>query len=117
MSALPTPREVAVQLATLGRQLDDATDEIVALDEAHVRAKHAFEVAFARAFLASTGAMDVRKQVAILETQVERLEVDLAEAKLRAARERIRTLRDRLEIGRSLNAAVRAEWAGSGVEP
>lgn len=114
MTGLPTPREVAVQLAGIGRDLDHKTAEIAALDEEAVRARVAFEKEYARAFINADGAMDVRKQLAVLATEVHKLEAELADVKLRAAKEAIRTLRDRLDIGRSLNAAVRSEWENTG---
>lgn len=115
MTALPTPREVALQLAELGRALDTKTLEIAALDEEATRKKAAFQVSFARAFMNAVGSVDARKQLAVMATEVEHLEAELAEVKLRAAKEAIRTMRDRLDIGRSLNAAVRSEWEASGV--
>lgn len=109
------PQEIVLRLSQLSRLLDAATDEITGLDELAVRAKARHQVAYARAFLDATGAMDVRKQEAILAVKGEFLDMEIAEQKVRACRERIRTLRDQLDVGRSLNAASRAEWAASGV--
>lgn len=111
----PTTHQVILRLSQLSRMLDSATEEIAELDEAAVRAKSAFEVSFAREFLTSSGAMDARKQEAILATADEKLAAEIAEQKVRACRERIRTLRDQIEVGRSLNSAVRAEWAAGAV--
>lgn len=113
--SLPTPTEVVLQLSRLANDLDAKTAEIARLDEEFVRAKSAFEVSFARTFLTTIGSMDVRKQTAVLETADAKFAAELAEAKVRAARESIKTLRDRLEVGRSVNAAVRTEFAVSGV--
>lgn len=111
----PTTHEVVKRLAHLSRMLDAATVEIAELDEAAVRSKSRFEVAFARAFLTSEGAMDVRKQQAVLDTADHKLDAEIAEQKVRACRERIRTIRDQIEVGRSLNSAVKAEWAAGAV--
>lgn len=113
--SLPSPTEVVLQLSRLANDLDAKTAEIAQLDEEFVRAKSAFEVSFARKFLTTVGSMDVRKQTAVLETADVKLTAELAEAKVRAARESIKTLRDRLEVGRSVNAAVRTEFSVSGV--
>lgn len=113
--SLPTPTEVVLQLSDLARALEAKTVEIARLDEEAVRAKSRFEVSFARSFLSSDGAMDARKQQAVLATADAKLDAEIAEAKVRAARESIRTLRDRLDVGRSLNAAVRAEFAAGAV--
>lgn len=109
----PSPNSVVHQLVRLSELLDNATDEIEKLDEAAVRAKGAYQVAFARAFIDAKGAMDLRKQLAVIEVADQWLEHELAAAKTRACKERIHTLRDQIEIGRSLGASVRAEWAAS----
>lgn len=98
-------------LAQLGRYLDNKQHEIARLDEDAVRAKARYEVSFARSFIGATGAEGLRKQTAVLETELQKLDMDIADQKLRAAREAIRVLRDRLDIGRSLNSAIRSEWA------
>lgn len=109
-----TPQSVVHHLVELSALLDKATDEIAVLDEEAVRGKGAHQVAYARAFLTGTGSVDARKQQAVLECADLWLAYELADAKTRACKERIRTLRDQIEIGRSLNAAVRSEWAASG---
>lgn len=111
----PTTHQVIKRLSDLSRMLDAATVEVAELDEAAVLAKAAFEVGFARAFIGAEGSMDFRKQTAVLGTADQKLTAELAEQKVRACRERIRTIRDQIEVGRSLNSAVKAEWAASGV--
>jgi limonene-1,2-epoxide hydrolase len=106
----PTTNDVILMLSNLGRQLDAKQDEIATLDQEAVRARSRFEVAYARAFIAATGAEGLRKQTAILETETQKLDAEIADQVLRAARESIRVLRDRLDIGRSLNSAIRSEW-------
>jgi hypothetical protein len=110
----PTVNDVILMLAQLGRQLDAKQEEIARLDEAAVRAKARHEVSFARAFIASTGAEQLRKQTAILETESAKLDAEIAAQVLRAARESIQVLRDRLDIGRSLNSAIKSEWSAQG---
>lgn len=114
----PTPNEVVLRLSELSRLLGAATTEIAQLDEDAVKARGAYEVAYARAFLTCEGAMDVRKQQAVLDVASVKLTAEIAEQKVRACRERIRTLRDQLEIGRSIGAAIRTELAAtSGIQP
>ena len=112
--ALPTQQQVVLRLAELSRLLDHKTQEIRDLDEKAVRAKAQYERSFARKFLDTTGAVDVRKQTAVLETADLRLDMELADVLVRAAREAIRTLRDQLDVGRSLNAATRAQAQADG---
>lgn len=111
----PTTHSVIGRLSELSRLLDAATDEIARLDEEAVRAKQTHEVAYAEAFLTAEGSIDVRKQTATLRVREVKLARELAEQKVRACQERIRTLRSQLEVGRSLNAAVRTEWTAAAV--
>ena len=111
----PTTNDVILMLAQLGRELDAKQVEIARLDDDAVRAKSRYEVAYARAFIAATGAEGLRKQTAVLDTELQKLDMEIADQKLRAARESIRVLRDRLDIGRSLNSAIKSEWSVSGV--
>jgi hypothetical protein len=110
----PTTNDVILMLAQLGRQLDAKQEEIARLDEEAVRAKSRYEVAHARAFINATGAEGLRKQTAILEVADAKLDAEIADQKLRAARQSIQVLRDRLDIGRSLNSAIKSEWAAQG---
>lgn len=111
----PTTNDVILRLAALSRMLDAATHEIAELDEAAVRAKGRYQVAYARSFLGESGAVDVRKQSAVLACETTWLDAEIAEQKVRACKERIRTIRDQIEVGRSLNSAVKAEWAAGAV--
>lgn len=111
----PTTHDVIMRLAELSRMLDAATVEIARLDEAAVRAKGRYQVAFARSFLEGTGSVDARKQTAVLACEKDWLDAEIAEQQVRACRERIRTIRDQIEVGRSLNSAVKAEWSAGAV--
>ncbi len=110
MTDLLTPASLIATLSGIGRDLDEKSDEIAALDEAHVRLKGAYKSQFARTFLTTAGSNDVRRYTAELQCADLSLEVELAEQVLRAGRESLRVLRDRLEIGRSLGALLRTEW-------
>jgi hypothetical protein len=110
----PTTNDVVHQLAQLGRDLEAKQKEIRRLDEDAVRARARYEVTFARNFLKAEGSVDVRKYTATVETADLKLDAEIADQVLRAAREAIRVLRDRLDIGRSLNSAIRSEWAAQG---
>jgi hypothetical protein len=112
----PTVNDVVHRLAELSRMLDAATEEIGQLDEAAVIAKGQYQVAFAREFLGQeSGSVDHRKQAAVLACKDNWLDAEIAEQKVRACRERIRTIRDQIEVGRSLNSAIKAEWAAGAV--
>lgn len=112
MTNTPTLNSVVLRLAELSRMLDAATEEIARLDEDAVRAKGRYQVAFARSFLGQEqGSVDARKHTAVLACEKDWLDAEIAEQKVRACRERIRTIRDQIEVGRSLNSAVKAEFA------
>lgn len=115
MTDTPTVNDVVRRLAELSRMLDAATDEIARLDENAVRAKGRYQVAFARKFLSETGSVDTRKQSAVVACEQVWLDAEIAEQQVRACRERIRTIRDQIEVGRSLNSAIKAEWAAGAV--
>ena len=112
---IPTQAVALERLAELSRLLDGATDDIAVLDEEAVRAKAAYEVAYAKAFLEAIGSMDIRKQVAIYETQDESLTYELAQMKVRACKERIRTLGVQIEVGRSIASATKTQFMAEAV--
>jgi hypothetical protein len=113
--AIVTNQDVIRWLMELGRQLDEATSEMSDLEATAVRAKIAYERAFATAWLAAEGSIDSRKQQTLLTTEKQRLDLYLADAAVHACIERIRTIRARIEIGRALNAAQRSEMGASGL--
>ena len=102
--------EVLERLSECSRLLDKAQQELADLDEAAVRAKQAFEVSWARAYLKAEGSIEARKAEAVLVTAGECLEAELCAAKVRACRERIRTLGAQLDVGRTLSAAIRSQF-------
>ena len=102
--------EVLDRLSECSRLLDAAQQDLAVLDEAAVRAKQAFEVAWARAYLKAEGSIEARKAEAVLVTAGECLEAELCAAKVRACRERIRTLGAQLDVGRTLSAAIRSQF-------
>jgi hypothetical protein len=94
----------------IARQIDEKAAEIAVLDAQAVEARQAHKRAYARAFLTSDGAMDVRRYKAEEETADLALAAELAEQVLRAGREALRVLRDRLEVGRSVGSIMKMEW-------
>ena len=112
---IPSQLEVVKRLAELSRMLDMATDEVAILDDAAVRAKQAHEVASARAYLTSEGPVDARKAQAVVTCADLALAMEVAAARHRACRERIRTLGTQIDVGRTLSAATRQQFAGEAV--
>ena len=107
---IPNHAQALERLAELSRLLDKATEEIALVDEEAVKAKQTYEIAYARAFLNAIGSMDLRKQIATIETETENLTAELTAARLRAIKERIRTLGTQIEVGRSLASAHKNQY-------
>jgi carboxypeptidase C (cathepsin A) len=106
--------DIVLELSRIGRELDDLSRKIEHLDHAAV-AWSEHRKAYATAYVNGTGSIKDREQAAVLAVEEQRLEAEVADQMTRAAKERIRVLRDRLEIGRSLNAARRAEFVAEPV--
>ena len=107
--------DIVLELSRIGRELDALSTEIARLYAACVVAWSEHRKAYARAYIDGTGSIEDRKQAAVLEVEELRVAAEAADQVHRAARERIRVLRDRLEIGRSISAARRAEFAAEPV--
>lgn len=110
---MKTPNELAQDLIKLANQLHTASALAGDLDLESRKARSRFEVAYARAFLTSEGPMDVRKQQAVLDTADVKLDAEIADAKLKACQENLRYIRSSLDVGRTLSATVRSEWAAT----
>jgi hypothetical protein len=106
---------VVMNLAAIGRELDRLSREAAAQDEVVVRAYSAHRKAYAEAFTSGAGSVKDREQAAVLVCEPLKLEAELAEQVLRAMKERVKVLRDRLEIGRSVNAAIRTQFTTEGI--
>ena len=107
--------DIVLELSRIGRELDALSHDIDRLDRAAVQAWSEHRKAYAREYIGGQGSIEGRKQAAVLEVEELRVAAESADQVLRAARERIRVLRDRLEIGRSISAARRAEFAAEPV--
>ena len=97
-------------LAQVSRLLDQATEELAAADDNAVDKKVLYVREYARSFLGSTGAMDLRRYSADEETYLALRDKEFAEAKVRAIKERLRTLRDQMEILRTTAAGQRVQF-------
>lgn len=113
---MTSPNETVMALAQIARQLDGAVRELRELDESAVRAKSQYEVSFAHAFLSADGAMDSRRQTAVLAASDVKLEAELLESRVRAQRSLVRALETRIEVGRTLASTLRAEIGLAGLQ-
>ena len=106
-----TPADVVQTLSRIGKEIDDATDDLSEADRKVVMARRDFERSYAQTFLNTEGAMEIRKYTARLATDDLNFVLECAEQEQRAIVSKIRALRDRLEIGRSISAIMRMEWS------
>ena len=106
---------IVKELSAIGRELDRLSREAAAQDEKAVRARGRYRRAYAEAFTTGAGSIEDRKQAATLKCEDILLEAELADQVLRGIRDRVRILRDRLEIGRSVNAAMRTQFTTEGI--
>jgi len=81
---------------------------------AFLDADHAYDVAFAGAYLTATGAAHEKKYVAELGTQEQRKNRDVADAAYRYADRQAKALEAELRSWQSVGASVRAMWSVAG---
>lgn len=110
----PSPNEIAHWLGELTRQLDAKVTEYAQLSDDAAAARRDAEVAFARAFLAADGPMDIRRQIAMEKAADKRFGADVADRKVAACKEAIKALHLKIDVGRTASANVRAELAALG---
>lgn len=103
------PNQVVLNLMNLSREMQKLSDALDQLEVDAVEARENYTVEFARHFLEAKGAMDIRKQQALLDTSDARLAADIAETFVKSHVRKIATLRVRIDVGRSAAALVRAE--------
>jgi hypothetical protein len=114
-----TPASVLNTLASIGKDIDSATDKLREADWGEREARRNFRRAEALAVLANKHdangkpySVIEREALAYLATEAERFEHDKAEYNLQAVKDELKALRDRLEIGRSMSPIMRMEFTG-----
>ena len=108
-----SPGEITRKFLAIGQMLEAARGELETADDAAVRARARFERTYAEAFLKAEGAMDVRKQLAVLAAADSKLDAEIADTRVRALKVRLSVLASQTEITRSLNASLRSEWSAA----
>lgn len=109
MTAPANANEIAANLSRLALDLASLATALDLADKRAVNAREDYTMAYAKAFLRSEGAMDVRKQQALVDTHAERLMAEGADQIVRGIRKQMETIKVRIEVGRSVGAAVRTE--------
>lgn len=103
------------ELMRLSRALDEAQADLVKCEDEAARARHRADLAEARAYVAASGAVELRKRDAFIASEDHKLDADVADAALKAARSRIQVLRTRIDVGRTLISSARAEMTFAGM--
>lgn len=111
-----TPNQVAKNLAELARELDRTIRAMEHAERDAVEKRGAFDLAYSRAFLAAEGSMDLRKHQAVLTTHDKRMAADVADALVRHLRRQVDAVKVRVEVGRSVNSAIKTEMNLAGLD-
>lgn len=104
-----TQADVESELERLTDALEKTTFQLAEQMEKYGRAEVDFKRAFALAFTKAEGAMDLREQIAVLETADERMAWRMAEARKDGTQELCRTFRNQIDALRTIGANVRAQ--------
>jgi len=96
--------DIETEIGRLNSLLEHATQLMAkrVRERAECRVRH--KVAYARAYLGASGAVEERKQTAVLTVENELRALEVAEAVTDAAQEAGRNLREQLQGLRSINA-------------
>ena len=109
MNAPVNPSDVAKHLGALAGDLSDTVRQLEVADMDATEKRHAHNLAYSRAFLVATGAMELRKHTAIEATADNSLTADVADAVVRHLKRRIDEIKTRIDVGRSYGSAIKAE--------
>lgn len=111
---LPTPNDVVLGLAARALEIEALTQDIDQADERLVNVRHAYEVAWATAILTVEGSnAETRKARATLDTEKQAYELHVAEQRVQSLKRAIDAKKVRIDVGRTMSAALRAEWAAT----
>lgn len=102
---------IVKQLGQLSRDLDDAVERLGEIEEIAVDLEADYKLAFAQAFKEAVGAVEDRKQTAVIETDAAYRLAGKAAAGVRKQKEHVKALHARIEVGRSMQSTARAEIA------
>lgn len=106
-----TPNSVVSGLLRLSQELAELSKDLDQLEADAVNAREDYTLALSKAFLSATGAMELRKHQATVDTHHERLTAETAEALVRGRKRQLDSLRVRIDVGRSAAAALRSEMS------
>lgn len=111
MSDVLSPVTVEQSIRDLSNRISNGVRVVSDRHRDFLDADRAYDLAFARAYMASEGAAHERKYAAELATQAERERRDAADVLFRYADRQARALENELRAWQSIGASVRAMYA------
>ena len=117
MNQVVTPQQIESRLYTLSKEVDQAHQDLVEVEQVFHRETAYYEVDMARSriSLASKSApngknytVGEREDMALIENAEAHFKIATAEAQVKAARANVNRLKTQVEIARSMSASVRS---------
>ena len=110
-----TPNAIVQNLMELARKRAELSDGLEKLERDAVNSKADYELAKAKAYLASDGTIPEREAATVLATHAERIAAETAKILVSGRKDQVAALETRIDVGRTAAALVRAELSLDGV--
>lgn len=104
-----TKEQIITHLAQLGKKLEEAVNLLKDAEYNYAVKQFEADASYAANYLNSVGTVEERKRKAFILSKNELKEAIIAESNVKYVRVLVRSIEARVEIGRSYNAALRAE--------
>ena len=104
-----TKEQIISHLAHLGKQLEESVNLLKAAEYDYAVKQFKADATYAANYLNTVGTVEERKRRAFIQSADELKSASVAEAHVKYVRVLVRSIETRVEIGRSYNAALRAE--------
>lgn len=111
------PVEAKRILWTVGADIDEVTDRLVKLRDQRPSLERSYRMAYAHTYLSTEGAVEARKQKALIAADEARFALDVCDQQIETCKDQLRALRDRSEIARAINSNLKEELRTLGERP
>jgi hypothetical protein len=109
-----SPVALVQNLADLSRSLDRALVDLRDADMVARKAKQAADLGYSKAFLSAEGAVEVRKNVALIANGDLRMVAEAADVAFQHYRNHLSALRTKIEVGRTLVSYIKDDRKAAG---
>lgn len=109
-----SPASIEVAIQKCAERISDGVMKTDIAYRAYLQADHAYDLAYAKAFLTAEGSVDARKYQAELSTENERAARDVADAAYRLCEKTGKAIHAELDAYRSIGTSVRQAYAVAG---